>query len=165
MYTYWQICTIHQQTVTSVTSMEMLQTQESYRIRTGIWGMETMGKKWRTVTWYNAKHGSRWRNYFLTCRTWQLWLSLMRNLIEKAGSLHFRPMGRPVVLEKQATGLAVNFSNHRQVWTSRLYCHICSTQGIKRRVQVMCKDCDVEFGIHKCFETYNTPIQGMMPYI
>jgi hypothetical protein len=77
----------------------------------------------------------------------------MWNVTEKAGSLHYDPWADQRVFEKQATGLAVNFSNHWPVQSSRLYCHICSTQGIKRRVQIKC---DVELCIGKCFETYHT---------
>jgi hypothetical protein len=74
----------------------------------------------------------------------QFRLAAMQNLIEKAGSLRCSCwlMGRPLVLEEQATRLEGNFSNHWPVRSYRLYCHVCSARGIKRRVQVKCKDCD-----------------------
>jgi hypothetical protein len=88
----------------------------------------------------------------------QFRLALVRNLIERAGSLHCpcRPMGRPMVLEKQATSLVVNFSNHWIVQSSRLYCCVCSSQGIKRTVELNCTDCDVGLCTGECFETYHT---------
>jgi hypothetical protein len=75
----------------------------------------------------------------------QLRLALVRNLIEKAGGLHYphRLTGVPLGLEKQASRLGVNVSIHWPVQSSRLYCHVCSVRGIKRRAQIMCKDCDI----------------------
>jgi hypothetical protein len=144
--------------------------------------MWTKGMEWLTVIRYNAGHVSEQRNYFFTCWTWQFLrsfllltlygarmtrrqfrLSLMWNLIEIAGSLRCShwPTGRPMVLKKQATGLAVNFSNHWPVQYSRLYCCVCSAWGIKKRVQVKCKDCDVGLCIGVCFETYHTKSKAL----
>jgi hypothetical protein len=68
--------------------------------------------------------------------------ALKRNLIEKARRLRYprQPMGRPMALEKQATRLAINFSNHWPVQSSRLYFQVCSKWQIKRTVQVMMWD-------------------------
>jgi hypothetical protein len=87
-------------------------------------------------------------------------LSLMRNLIERAGSLpHPRPpLGRPFVSQKQVTWLEVNFSSHWPFPSSRLYCWACSARAIKKRVQVKCKKCDLGLCLGKCFEDYHTKL-------
>jgi hypothetical protein len=72
-------------------------------------------------------------------------LALVQNLIEDAGSLPRprRPLGRPAGPDKKVSRLEVNFSNHWPVHSSRVNCRTCSTRGIRKRVQIKCKECDV----------------------
>jgi hypothetical protein len=51
--------------VTSLANMKMLQSQESYRTTTDIFGMYTKGTERRTITQYDARLGSGQRNLFL----------------------------------------------------------------------------------------------------
>jgi hypothetical protein len=94
----------------------------------------------------------------ITHRDFQL--SLVRNLIERAASLPrpHRPLGRPCVSQNQVTRLEVNFSSHWPFPSSRLYCRACSAWGIKKRIQVKCKKCDVGLCLGKCFEDYHTKL-------
>jgi hypothetical protein len=84
-------------------------------------------------------------------------LALVRNLIEDAGSLPSprRPLGRPAGLDKKVSRLEVNFSNHWPVHSSRVNCRTCSARGIRKRVQIKCKECDVGLCIGECFEAYH----------
>jgi hypothetical protein len=68
-----------------------------------------------------------------------------REELEDAGSLPRprRPLGRPAGPERKVSRLAVNFSNHWPVRFSRLNCRTCSARGIRKRVQIKCKECDV----------------------
>jgi hypothetical protein len=78
-------------------------------------------------------------------------LALVRNLIEDAGSLP-RPLGRPAGPDKNVSRLEVNFSNHWPVHSSRVNCRTCSARGIRKRMQIKCKECDVGLctGVPKC---------------
>jgi hypothetical protein len=62
-------------------------------------------------------------------------LSLVRNLIKRAGSLPRPrlPLGRPCVSQKQVKQLEVNLSSHWPFPYSRLCCRACSARGIKKR--------------------------------
>jgi hypothetical protein len=169
---YWQICTIHhQRKVTFVTNMETLWSHRLYRTTTSTWGTLT---EWPPATQSNGGYGSGPKNYFFTCWTWLSWtassswhhvvpkrhrnfrLALVRNLIENAGSLPRprRPIGRPAAVEKKVTRLEVNFSSHWPIHSSRVNCRTCSTRGIRKRVQVKCKECNVGLCTGECFEVY-----------
>jgi hypothetical protein len=78
----------------------------------------------------------------ITCRDLQL--SVMQNLIERAGSLP-QPrqlLGRSCDSQKQVTWLEVNFSSHWSYPSPRLCCWVCSTRGINKntwsQVQEVC---------------------------
>jgi hypothetical protein len=79
----------------------------------------------------------------MTHRDFQL--ALVQNLIEDAGSLPrpHRPLGRPAGPDKKVSQFEVNFSNHWPVHSSRVNCRTCSARGIRKRVQIKCKECEV----------------------
>jgi hypothetical protein len=66
-----------------------------------------------------------------------------------------RPLGRPAGPDKKVSRLEVNFSNHWPLHFSRVNCRTCSALGIRKRVQIKCKECDVGLCIGECFEAYH----------
>jgi hypothetical protein len=84
-------------------------------------------------------------------------LALMWNLNEDAGSLPRPrcPLGRPAGPDKKVSRLEVNFNNHWPVHSSSVNCHACSARGIRKRVQIKCKECDVGLCIGECFIAYH----------
>jgi hypothetical protein len=56
--------------------------------------------------------------------------ALMQYLVKKAGRLPHPCL--PLVMGDQVNRLEANFSNHWLIQSSRLHCHICSTQRIIR---------------------------------
>jgi hypothetical protein len=84
-------------------------------------------------------------------------LALVRNLIEDSGSLPCprRPLGRPAGPDRKVSWLEVNFSNHWPVHSSRVNCRTCSARGIRKRMQIKCKECDVGLCIGEFFEAYH----------
>jgi hypothetical protein len=89
--------------------------------------------------------------------TQKLWLALVWNLITNAGSFPYpgHPIGRPATAEKKVTQFEVNFSNHWPIHSSRVICRTCSTQRMRKRVQLKCKECDVGMCTGECFEVYH----------
>jgi hypothetical protein len=85
-------------------------------------------------------------------------LALVRNLIEDAGSLR-RPLGRPAGPDRKVSRLEVNFSNHWPVRSSRVNCRTCSARGIRKRVQIKCKECDMSLCIGECFKVYHKNVK------
>jgi hypothetical protein len=51
------------------------------------------------------------------------------------------------LIEREVTQLELNFRIRWPVHSSKLNCHICFTWGMQKRVQVKCKECDVELCI------------------
>jgi hypothetical protein len=150
-----------------------LQTVQDYNQHIGYFGKgdrmtNRYSIQWQTWKWTKTFFFSPVRPYY--CKQlppYIMWcqnetnfrLALVRNLIENAGSLpcFCCPIGRSAAIEREVTQLEVNFSNHWPVYSSRVNCHTCFTRGIQKRVQVKCKECDVELciGVLKC-TTKNT---------
>jgi hypothetical protein len=134
--TYGYTCSVHQQTETSLTSIEMLYNQESYRTATNIWGIQTKGKEMAGMQ-YDARHGSGLDSS-------QQLPPPARNLAGSPNLLLCRMTLTQVQtngLEKQAAMIVVNRYNHWPVWISILCWRACSTCGIKMRVGPCIGEC------------------------
>jgi hypothetical protein len=83
-------------------------------------------------------------------------LALVRKLIENSRSLPrlHHPIGRPAAGEEICYSAWGKFQQSLAS-SFRMNCCTCSARGIRTRVQVKCKVCDVGLCTGECFEVYH----------
>jgi hypothetical protein len=89
----------------------------------------------------------------ITHRDFQL--DNMQNLGWERTSPTMTP-SRPFVVIRRITQLEVNCSVHWPGQSSRTFGCLCFTWGIKRRMCMKCKKCDIGLSSGECFEDYQT---------